>query len=181
MKKLVMGFMLSAGLFLAGTFSASAQQKFGYFDVETVLGMMPGIERVDTALMIFERDSLAAEYQFELAELQRQDSTLRADSVKMPARLYQQRQQEQAQRFVKLQQWQQYSNQLMQAKQQELLAPYYQKVLDAFRKVKDQGKYTYVFRSDALYDAPQGDNMIPLVAKELGIKMPEQPAAPATR
>lgn len=174
MKNLVLACLLAAGIFLVGSTNAQAQQKFGYFDVESVLGLMPGIEKVDSSLMIFERDSLTSEYQFELSELQRMDSTLRADSVRMPARLYQQRQQEQAQRFVKLQNWQQYSNQILQAKQQELLNPYYTRILEAFRKVKEAGKYTYVFKSEALYDAPQADNMIPLVAKELGITLPPQ-------
>jgi hypothetical protein len=61
----------------------------------------------------------------------------------MPARLYQQRQQEQAQRFYKLQNWQEYSQQVTQAKQQELLAPFYQKVAEAFRAVIKEGKYEH--------------------------------------
>lgn len=164
------------GMVLAGTENASAQNKFGYFDLEYVLSVMPGIEKVDSMMQSFEKDSLNTEYQFELAELQRMDSTLKADSAKMPARLYQQRQQEQAQRFFKLQNWQQYSQQVMQAKQQELLGPYYQKILEAFRQVKEEGKYTYVFKAESLYDAPQADNLVPIVAKKLNIKLPTPPA-----
>jgi outer membrane protein len=167
------------GLIATGSQTASAQNKFGYFDLDYVVSLMPGVDKVDSIMATFERDSLNPEYQFELAELQRMDSTLKADSAKMPARLYQQRQQEQAQRFYKLQNWQQYSQQVMQAKQQELLGPYYQKVIDAFRKVREEGKYTYVFKQESLYDAPPADNLIPLVAKKLGIKVPEAPGAGA--
>lgn len=182
MKKVLMAAIAILGMVLAGSQEASAQQKFGYFDLEYVLSVMPGVEKVDSMMQAFERDSLNSEYQFELAELQRMDSTLKADSAKMPARLYQQRQQEQAQRFFKLQNWQQYSQQVMQAKQQELLGPYYQKILEAFRQVKDEGKYTYIFKSESLYDAPQADNLVPMVAKKLNIKLPTAPgggAAPA--
>jgi Skp family chaperone for outer membrane proteins len=179
MKKVLMAAIAILGMVLAGSQEASAQQKFGYFDLEYVLSVMPGVEKVDSMMQSFERDSLNSEYQFELAELQRMDSTLKADSAKMPARLYQQRQQEQAQRFFKLQNWQQYSQQVMQAKQQELLGPFYQKILEAFRQVKDEGKYTYIFKSESLYDAPQADNLVPLVAKKLNIKLPTAPGGAA--
>jgi outer membrane protein len=174
MKKLLMGATIALMLMLASQQEAAAQNKFGYFNMEYVLGQMPGISKVDTLMAIFEADSLNPEYQFELDELKRSDSTLKADSAKMPARLYQQRQQEQAQRFYKLQNWQQYSQQVMQNKQQELLAPYYQKILAAFKQVVDEGKYTYVFKEESLFIAPPADNLIPLVAKKVGIKLPAE-------
>ena len=149
MKKVLVVAVAVFGLVVTGTQKAAAQttpNKFGYFDLEYVLSVMPGIEKVDTLMQNFERDSLNPEYQFELAELNRMDSTLKADSAKMPARLYQQRQQEQIQRYYKLQNWQQYSQQIMQSKQQELMAPYLNKVLEAFQAVIAEGKYTYVFK-----------------------------------
>jgi outer membrane protein len=182
MKKVLVVAVAVLGLVVTGTEKAAAQttpNKFGYFDLEYVLSVMPGIEKVDTLMQVFERDSLNPEYQFELAELNRMDSTLKADSAKMPARLYQQRQQEQIQRYYKLQNWQQYSQQIMQSKQQELMAPYLNKVLEAFQAVIAEGKYTYVFKRETLWQAPPADNLIPIVAKKLGIKLPVDPNAPA--
>jgi outer membrane protein len=180
MKKLMMAAAFVLAIMVAGTNKAAAQNKFGYFDLEYVVSLMPGVEKVDSLLYVFEKDSLAPEYKFELEELQRVDSTLKADSAKMPARLYQQRQQEQAQRYVKLQNWQQYSQQVMQGKQQELMGPYLNKVLEAFRAVVTENKYTYVFKQESLWDAPPADNLIPLVAKKLGLKLPNaEGAAPA--
>lgn len=182
MKKVLVVAVALLGFMVTGTQQAAAQttpNKFGYFDLEYVLGQMPGIEKIDTLMQSFERDSLNVEYQFELEELQRMDSTLKADSAKMPARLYQTRQQEQIQRYYKLQNWQQYSQQVMQAKQQELMAPYLNKVLEAFQAVIAEGKYTYVFKRETLWQAPPADNLIPLVAKKLGIKLPVDPNAPA--
>lgn len=181
MKKVLVVAMAMLGLVVTGSEKAIAQttpNKFGYFDLEYVLSVMPGIGKVDTLMQVFERDSLNPEYQFELAELNRMDSTLKADSAKMPARLYQQRQQEQIQRYYKLQNWQQYSQQIMQSKQQELMAPYLNKVLEAFQTVIADGKYTYVFKRETLWQAPPADNLIPLVAKKLGIKLPVDPNAP---
>ena len=59
----------------------------------------------------------------------------------------------------------------MTNKQQELLAPYYNKVLAAFKQVVDEGKYTYVFKEESLLIAPPADNLIPLVAKKVGVKL----------
>jgi outer membrane protein len=182
MKKMMMSLVALTAMYLVGMQQADAQaqpNKFGYFDLEYVVGLMPGVEKVDSLMATFERDSLNPEYQFEFAELSRMDSTLKADSAKMPARLYQQRQQEQAQRFYKLQNWQQYTQQVMQGKQQELMAPYLNKVFEAFQNVVTEGKYTYVFKRDGLWIAPPADNLIPLVAKKLGLKLPQDPNMPA--
>ncbi|HSC53890.1 MAG TPA: OmpH family outer membrane protein [Phnomibacter sp.] len=181
MKKVLVVAVAILGLVVTGTEKAAAQttpNKFGYFDLEYVLSVMPGIEKVDSLLQIFERDSLNPEYKFELDELNRMDSALKADSAKMPAGLYKQRQQEQIQRYYKLQNWQQYSQQMMQSKQQELMAPYLNKVLEAFQAVIAEHKYTYIFKRETLWQAPPADNLIPLVAKKLGIKLPVDPNAP---
>lgn len=180
MKKLLVAVVAFTAMMLAGTDKAAAQSKMGYFDLEYVVGLMPGIGKVDTTLAEFERDSIGAEYEFRVSEFNRLDSTLRADSAAMPAHLYQQRKQEMIQRFYVLQNWQQYSQQVMQSKQQELLAPYYEKVIKAFRQVVDEGKYGYVFKRESVYLAPPADDLIPLVAKKLGIKVPVDPNAPVS-
>ena len=179
MKKLLVIAVVVAGLMMAGYQNAAAQNKFGYFDLEYVVSVMPGVEKVDTLLAQFEQDSLGQEYQFRLSEFQRNDSTLKKDSATMPARLYQERRQKLIQDFYVLQNWQQYSQQVMQSKQQELMAPYLNKVLEAFQNVVTEQKYTYVFKREGLWIAPPGDNLIPQVAKKLGIKLPADPNAPA--
>jgi outer membrane protein len=179
MKKLLVAVVAIAGVMLAGTEKAAAQSKMGYFDLEYVVSLMPGVSKVDTLLAEFERDSLGMEYDFRLAEFQRNDSTLKADSAKMPARLYQEKRQDMIQKFYVLQNWQQYAQQVMQSKQQELMAPYLNKVLEAFQKVVDEGKYGYVFKRESLWIAPPADNLIPLVAKKIGLKLPVDPNAPA--
>jgi outer membrane protein len=178
MKKLIVVLAAVAGFIFTGSNKATAQSKFGYFDLEYVVGLMPGIAKVDTLLQQFERDSLGLEYQFRMGEFQRNDSTLKADSAKIPARLYQEKKNELIQKFYVLQNWQQYSQQVSQQKQQELMEPFLNKALQAFQQVVDEGKYTYVFKRESLWIAPPGENLIPLVAKKLNIKLPADPNAP---
>jgi len=163
---------------LAGADKAAAQTKMGYFDLEYVVGLMPGVSKVDTVLAQFEKDSLGMEYDFRLSEFQRNDSTLRADSAKMPARLYQEKKNDIIQKFYVLQNWQQYAQQVSQAKQQELMEPFLNKALQAFQQVVEEGKYGYVFKRETLWLAPPADNLIPLVAKKLGLKLPADANAP---
>jgi outer membrane protein len=179
MKKLLVAVIALTAMLLAGTEKAAAQTKMGYFDIEQVLGLMPGISKIDTLMQVFQTDSLGAEYDFRLSEFQRNDSTLKADSAKMPARMYQEKKSEMVQKFLVLQNWQQYSQNVLQAKQQELLNPFYNKVLTAFQQVVEEGKYAYVFKTENLWIAPPSDNLIPLVAKKLGLKLPVDPNAPA--
>lgn len=179
MKKLLVAVMAVAGLMLASPEKAAAQSKMGYFDLEYVVSQMPGVAKVDTMLAVFERDSLGMEYDFRLSEFQRMDSTLKADSARMPARLYQEKKNEMIQQFYILQNWQQYSQQVSQAKQQELMEPFLNKALTAFQQVVEEGKYGYVFKREALWIAPPADNLIPAVAKKLGLKLPVDPNAPA--
>lgn len=173
MKKLMMAAIAILSLASVG-YSQATPNKFGYFDLESVLGLMPGVEKIDSLVNKFQRDSLDTEYQDDLNVLNYEDSVLKADSGKIPASLYKVRMQEQAQRFYKLQNWQQYSQQVLQAKQQELMQPYLAKVFEALQAVINEGKYTYVFKRETLWQAPPADNLVIPVAKKLGLKLPPE-------
>jgi outer membrane protein len=186
MKKFFAIATLTVALMLAGENEVAAQAKFGYFDLDYVVSLMPGIGKVDTALQSFERDSLAADFQFNLSEYRRVDSTYRADSLKNAPRIREQQEAQRNQLGYILQNWQQYSQQALQAKQQELTQPYLQKAVAAFQAVKTEGRYTYVFKRESLWDAPPADNLIIPVLRRLNIKVPDellpqsQSGAPAT-
>jgi Skp family chaperone for outer membrane proteins len=183
MKKLLVILLAALAINTATTQQAAAQNKFGYFDLEYVVGLMPGVAKVDTLMAFYERDSIGAEYDFRMGEFQRADSILKKDSATMPAKLYQTRKEEQVQRFIVLQNWQSYSQQAMQSKQQELMAPFLNRALEAFQTVVSEGKYTYVFKRESMWIAPPADNLIPLVLKKLKITDPNAPppAAPAPK
>ncbi len=60
----------------------------------------------------------------------------------------------------------------MQAKQGELLQPVYNKIVTTIQAVAKENGYTYVYTKEALIVAPPGDDLLPLVAKKLNIKLP---------
>ena len=185
MKKLFTIAAITVALLFTGNNEASAQNKFGYFDLDYVVSLMPGVSKIDTLMAVFEKDSLGAEYDFNLGELKRLDSTFKADSIKLAPRVREQMQQQMANLFYTVQNWQQYAQQISQGKQQQLMQPFLAKAINAFQAVVAEGKYTYVFKRESLWQAPEGDNLIIPVAKKLGLKLPqaeqaqEAPKAPA--
>jgi outer membrane protein len=62
--------------------------------------------------------------------------------------------------------------QQLQQRQQELLGPINKKAYDAVQSVAKENGYGYVFEKEALLVAPPGDDILPLVAKKLNIKLP---------
>ena len=68
MKKYLVGcVVLAMSLFINS--KSDAQIKIGTFDEQSVLGLMPGIQKVDTALQDYVNDSLKPEYDYEMSEL----------------------------------------------------------------------------------------------------------------
>jgi outer membrane protein len=75
-----------------------------------------------------------------------------------------------------VQNWQQIAQQAYQSKQQELLAPIYRKVIATINTVAKENGYGYVYTREALLVAPPADDLLPLVAKKLNLKVPTGPA-----
>ncbi len=72
------------------------------------------------------------------------------------------------------------NGQSLQGKQQQLLEPIYRKVDAAIQAVAKENGYTYVFNREALLVMPPADDLLPLVAKRLNVKIPP-PTAGAPR
>jgi len=68
--------------------------------------------------------------------------------------------------------FQQKANQDLQAKQQELVAPFIEKAKSAVKEVAKENKYSYVLNAieDVVLYKEEGDNVMPLVKKKLGIQ-----------
>lgn len=150
-----------------------AQVKIGTFDEQSVLGLMPGIQKVDSQLQKYMADSLKPEYDYELSELMRLDSTFKKDSASMQSGTRGIMQKEINQHKYKIVNWQQYQNQILEQKQEELLYPFKQKVYASLEKIIKEGKYTHVFKSDALLIAPPTDNLVIKVALDMKLKFPK--------
>jgi len=60
----------------------------------------------------------------------------------------------------------------MENKQAQLLQPVYAKVMTAINAVAKEKGYSYVFATGALIVKPASDDLLPLVAAKLGVKVP---------
>jgi len=167
---------LSLSILIINNAHAQQQQiKIGSFDEESVLGLMPGIQKVDTILQQYVADSLKVEYDYELSELKRKDSLLKDTTHKLNPSLASILQKEVSQHLYKIQNWQQYQNQMLQQKQEALLVPYRQKVYAALQEIITEQKYTYVFKSDVFFaPIPLKDNLSIKVAQKLKLPLPQE-------
>jgi outer membrane protein len=64
----------------------------------------------------------------------------------------------------------------LQQKQGELLQPIQKKANEAVQAVAKENGFAYILEREVIIVAPPGDDILPLVAKKLGIKVPTAPA-----
>ncbi|MFL5786590.1 MAG: OmpH family outer membrane protein [Flavisolibacter sp.] len=163
-------FLLAAILFSAMGVMA---QKVGYIKVDNVVALMPETSKIDSLVKTFQADSLQPRFNYTLSEYQRKDSAVNGkDSLKTPASVRAKMRQEMQQDLYELQNWQQIVNQATQQKQDQLLEPIYRRAITAIQEVAKENGYTYVYTQDALIVAPPSDDLLPLVAKRLNLKLP---------
>jgi Skp family chaperone for outer membrane proteins len=158
--------------------SASAQVKIGYFDEQAALSLFPGIAKIDTLLNSYRLDSLQEEYKYNVADFQRRDSIFKKDSATMPAKAREMATRELLQLRYKLVNWQEYSQQMEQAKYEELIYPFKAKLFEAIQAIIAEQKYTLILKSDALaqqYMQPNIlDNVTIRVAQKLKLPLPKE-------
>jgi len=158
--------------------SASAQVKIGYFDEQAALSLFPGIAKIDTLLNSYRLDSLQEEYKYNVSDFQRRDSIFKKDSATMPAKARELATRELLQLRYKLVNWQEYSQQMEQAKYEELIYPYKAKLFEAIQTIIAEQKYTLILKSEALaqqYMQPSIlDNVTIRVAQKLKLPLPKE-------
>lgn len=169
MKKVFSFIAITSVLFLFGSV-AKAQNKFGHASIEDVVSIMPDIKKADSILQKFRQDSLDNTLPFYVSEYKRKDSI--AKSPATPAAIKQTVEQEANQYLSIIQNWDQFRQAEMQRKQQEILNPYFTKAFELINTVAKESGYTWVFKQDALLVAPHTDDLLPLIAKKLGVKLP---------
>lgn len=172
-------FVLCVAFALSLTFisNASAQQgKIGIFDQQTVLSLFPGIQqKLDTLMGKFVNDSLKPDYDYTYQQFLLKDSTFKKDSGKLTPQVRKVMLDDINNLKSKIVNWQQYQNQAMEQKQEEILAPYTQKVYDALIKIIQEQKYTYVMKADAfVIPPPIADNLSLKVAIALKLPLPKE-------
>jgi outer membrane protein len=163
------------------TSGVAMAQKVGYIRVDDVVRLMPETQKLQSAMEKYESDSLQPRYNYTLAEYLRKDSAVNGkDSLKTPASIRNKMREEMQRDAYELQNWQTIAQQAVQAKQDEMLQPIYAKAIAAVQAVAKENSYSYVYTKEALIVAPPADDLLPLVAKKLGLKVPANANSAAT-
>lgn len=165
-------------LFLMAAFitvsSAALAQKTGYISVDQVISIMPEVNKIDSQLQKFQTDTVNAEFASLIEQYNYKDSILnKTDTTKMPASLRKQYRSDLEGIAYQVQNWQAISQQAVQNKQNQLLAPVYRKVMAAVQAVAKEKGYSYVYDKSVLILGPNGDDLLPAVAQRLRITVPK--------
>ncbi|HEY0751533.1 MAG TPA: OmpH family outer membrane protein [Chitinophagaceae bacterium] len=163
---------------IAFSFTTASAQKTGYISLDQVVSLMPEVRKIDSLLQKYQADSLNPQFTYMLTEYNRKDSIANGkDSLKTPATVRAQIRQELEGLAYQLQNWQSIVQNALQQKQNDFLEPIYVKAMNALNAVAKENGYSYVFNKESLLVAPPGDELLPLVAKKLNLKLPPSTAA----
>jgi len=178
MKKIISVIVIACGLLITAT-NASSQTKIGYMSIDQMVSLMPEAAKLDTQLQRYQNDSLNQTLNTIVQEYQYKDSVLnKTDTSKTPKSVLNQLRTDVNVLAYQIQNWQTLAGQAYQAKQEQLLAPVYNRVATALRAVAKEKGYAYVFSKDVFLVAPDGDDLLPLVAAKLGVKLPASMTQP---
>ena len=171
MKKITAIFLLAAGLIVSN--ATQAQNKTGYISIDNMLLLMPETAKIDSLIELYQRDSINTEFASVFQMYTIKDSILnKTDTSKIPKAYRDELRKDLNNYAYQINNWQSISQQAIQAKQNALLDPIYKKIYEAINAVAKEKGYSYVFNQESLLVAPPGDNLIPLVADKLKIKLP---------
>ncbi len=170
MKKFLSVTLFALSLVAAGEVKAQSS-KIGYISSQELVSVMPETKKADSALQEL-RNALVQNYTdkqnafYAAVEKYNKDSATLTTAVKTVKR------NELTKMGQELGSEEERIQQQLQQRQQELLGPINKKAYDAVQSVAKENGYGYVFEKEALLVAPPGDDILPLVAKKLNIKLP---------
>jgi outer membrane protein len=135
------------------------------------VSLMPETTRLDSLLEKYQSDSLNPEYA-SLVQRYQWDDSLYRDSLHTPKAVRAEIEKKLPGYIYQIQNWQQIVQQATENKQNELLSPIYRRVYDAIKAVAKEKGYTHVFNKEAFLVAPEGDDLLILVAQKLKVTIP---------
>jgi outer membrane protein len=170
MKRILTAALITVGA-LATTSQVSAQSKIGYISTEELVSIMPETAKADSNLQQY-RGALIQNAQDKQSALESAIEKFNKDSLTMTSAVKDVRRNELQKMLQDLQAEDQRIQQQLQQRQQELITPINRKAFDAIQSVAKENGYTYIFEKGALLVAPPADDVLPLVAKKLNVKIP---------
>lgn len=148
--------------------SSSAQTKIGHISIQELVNEMPEYKKALADLDEYEKAliQLGQEHQ---ANYARQDSLFKADSLKWNSATKDVKRRELNAIYLKVINFNQEAQKLMNQREQELLAPIQQKAVQTTQQVAKENGYSYILGKEQLIAFPATDDVLPLVLKKLNI------------
>lgn len=164
--------LLTGVILVALSFNSNAQKlpKFGHINSNDLLTIMPERDSAEAKLKIFAQElelqltKMSAEYEKKYTDYQSNVSVMN-EVVRAS------KEEEILELQKRIQDFQQKAQQSLQQKETTLMEPLIAKAKKAITDVSKENGYSYVFDSSigALIHYPEGDDMLPLVKKKLGL------------
>ncbi len=162
--------ILFIALLISGMGFAQTNAKLGYIDSNKILTEMPETDSLSQALKNY-ADYLEQQMQTMGQEYQKKLQDYQQNVAGMSDLIRQTKEKEITDLQQRIQAFQASADQDLQNKQQELFNPLIQKIKDAITAVGKENGYNYILdvgTGAVVYY--QGDDVMPLVKKKLGIK-----------
>ncbi len=146
----------------------ASAQKYGHVNSSEILEVMPGIDSLQIKLMAFQTE-LQSEYESMMTEYAQKKDKFDREVGTMSTSVRQLREKELEDLGNRIQEFQAGAQSDLEEKQIELAKPFQDKIQNAINKVSKEHGFSYIFDTKILlyYD---GEDITPLVKKELGIK-----------
>ena len=165
MKKIVL-ILAIAGLF---SVQAAQAQKYGHVNSSEILEVMPGTDSLQIKLQAFQME-LQGMYESMMTEYQTKKDKFDREVGTMSSSVRQLREKELNDLGNRIQEFQASAQEDLEDKQYELAKPFQDAIQEAINKVAKANGYAYIFDTKTLLYYGTGDDITPLVKKELGIK-----------
>ncbi|MCR4829683.1 MAG: OmpH family outer membrane protein [Bacteroidales bacterium] len=169
MKKSLIALLVVLFAFGTTTYAQKAN-KFGHINSADLMQIMPGKEEAQAA---FQAEVEVHDTQLKAMqeELQKKYNDYMEKQSQMSDLIRSTKEQEIRELGSRIETYQQNAQELLQAKEKELLQPIIDRAKQAISDVAKENGYTYIFDSSTgtLLYQPESDDIMPLVKKKLGL------------
>jgi outer membrane protein len=174
--------MILCAALLSGSAIGQSKMKFGHIDSQLLLEAMPEKATADKTLETFamqlekQLQAMSTEWESKVKDYRENEAVMSDIIAETKAEEIQNLEQ-------RIQSFQQNAQQSLGKKEAEVYQPILDRAKKAIEDVSSEGGYSYVFdtSSGSLLYQPEGDDIMDIVKKKLGITAaPVAPAAPAT-